>query len=651
MKANETKLQPIIEGTKQYVVPLFQRTYSWDKKEWDILWKDIDELCHQDNPRDHFVGSIVTMPTVSVPEGVAKFLLIDGQQRLTTIFLILAALRDIVKSQGNKEFADEINNTLIVNPYKKENDYYKLMPTQVDRELFTRIVDEVEGIPAETQVLKAYKYFDRKIRSFKLDLNQLKKVLVSHFSIVSITLDPDDNPYLVFESLNAKGRPLSQADLIRNYFFMRVHIDQQEDVYKQCWYPMQVSLEHNLTNFIRHFLMRSGEQVRENDVYFILKEKVSAGNAITYLKELGKFATYYKKLISPDLEEDAGIRKMLLRLNRLEVTTAYPFLLSLYSDYEQGRLQNGDFMDLLKVIENYIVRRFICNIPTNQLNKIFVLVYPQLIDKEPADYVTNVKNFLQSRGYPKDSEFKSRLMDTKLYGAGDRLTKTKLILESIEEWHAHKEQVPFDELTIEHVMPQTLSEWWQHHLGEGWEIVHELFLHVIGNLTLTAYNTELSNDDFIEKRKRLGESHLEMNKYFQNMTDWKKEEIEKRSDDMSGIALKVWPYFGNETTGIDSLSDVTGTTPSKLWILGQELVVKSWRDVLEQTLNTVAELEPEKFDTLIKQFPKVVSREKSKLRAVRQLSNGAYVEVNLSAQLVQKFCYQFIETIELTADD
>ena len=187
MQAKETKLQDIIEGTKQYVIPLFQRTYSWTSKEWEILWKDLLELCESENPRTHFIGSIVNMPTVSVPEGVAKYLLIDGQQRLTTIFILLALLRNKSRELQNQEFADEINNTLLVNPYKKDNDFFKLMPTQVDRIAYMNLIN---GKPNETdnQLTKAYDFFDKKLKQVHLEHEKLKKIITSYFSVVSIVL-------------------------------------------------------------------------------------------------------------------------------------------------------------------------------------------------------------------------------------------------------------------------------------------------------------------------------------------------------------------------------------------------------------------------------------------------------------------------------
>lgn len=650
MQAKETKLQDIIEGTKQYVIPLFQRTYSWTTKEWEILWKDLIELCEAENPRTHFIGSIVNMPTVSVPEGVAKFLLIDGQQRLTTIFILLTLLRNKARELQKQDFAEEINNTLLVNPYKKDNDFFKLMPTQVDRDIYKNFINGKSN-EIENQLTRAYNFFEKKLRQVPLEHEKLKKIITSYFSVVSIVLDTDDNPYLVFESLNAKGRPLTQADLIRNYFFMRIHVDNQDEVYNSYWHPMQTALNDSLTEYIRHYLMRDGSIIKQNDVYYALKERVSQTNAIDYLKELQKYSVYYQRLIYPELEPEEELQKYFRRLNRIEVTTAYPLLLNFYGNYTARKISKSDFITILRTLENYLIRRFVCNIPTNQLNKIFPAVFPLLLLNHQDNLAEGVKAILQNRGYPKDNEFYTRFKETKFYGAGDRQVKTKLILETIEEVFAHKEAVPFDNLTIEHVMPQTLSEWWQNHIGEAWEETHELFLHTIGNLTLTAYNTEMSNDDFITKKKIYNESHLELNKYFSSISSWTRTEIEKRAEALAKQALEIWNYFGQENSTSSDLKEVTGTSPTGLKILGQQFQVQTWRDVLEQTLNTVADLEPDKFEIIAQNFPRYLGKDKNKFRAVRQLQNGFFIEVNLSAQSIQKFCSQAMETIELTSDD
>jgi len=650
MQAKETKLQDIIEGTKQYVIPLFQRTYSWTNNEWEVLWKDLVELCEMENPRRHFIGSIVNMPTVSVPEGVAKYLLIDGQQRLTTVFILLTLLRNKASESHDSRFADEINNTLLVNQYKDGIDHYKLMPTQVDRATYQNLI---EGYPneEENQITRAYRFFEKKLRQIKLEPEKLKKVITSYFSVVSIVLDADDNPYLVFESLNAKGRPLTQADLIRNYFFMRIHIERQEEIYNEYWLPMQKALENDLTEFIRHYLMRGGNIIKQDNVYYSLKDNVDTTNAIDYLKELRRYSVFYQRLKYPKFENEPELERMFKRLNRIEVTTAYPLLLNFYSNYTEGIIDKNSFVTILKTLENYLIRRFVCNIPTNQLNKIFPSVCPLIQSKYSDNIVEGFKTILQSKGYPKDNEFLLRFRETKFYGGGDRVVKTKLILETIESSYNHREEVPFENLTIEHIMPQTLSEWWQEHLGEEWDDTHELYLHTIGNLTLTAYNAELSNDDFVTKKKILDESHLEMNVYFADIHKWTRVEIENRADILAKKALEIWSYFGQENSSPTDIQEVTGTTPTALRILGQNFQVNSWRDVMEKTLNVIAYFEPEKFEIIAHNFSRYVGKDKNKFRAIRKLENDYFIEVNLSAQSIQRLCYQAMETIELASDE
>ncbi|MDB9540214.1 DUF262 domain-containing protein [Anabaenopsis arnoldii] len=660
MQASETKLQHIIEGTIQYVVPLFQRAYSWKKSEWQVLWDDIAELCSLDHPRPHFMGSIVTMQTASGPEeGVNKFLLIDGQQRLTTSFILLCALRDKAKQSRNKQLGEEIHQTILVNHYKKGSDYYKLMPTQLDRTAFYRIINNES--PIENNVIsECYLFFERKIRNSKLEVEKIKRVICNNLSVVSVKLSNEDDPYLVFENLNAKGRPLTEADLIRNYFFMRIDVETQEEVYKKYWSPMEDILGENLTEFVRHYLTKIGKEIKQNQIYFEIKDLISKGegDAISHLKDLYIFANYYAKLLNPEREENESIRKYLHRINRLKTFTVYPFLLNCYDELSQDRISEEDFVRILKIIENFILRRFICNIPTRGLNRVFALLYSQ-VSKDSnlaADsFLVRLKSDLQSRNYPKDEEFKSRLMDVNLYGGENRYEKAKLILESVEEYFQHKEQVSFDKLSIEHIMPQTLNDWWKQHLGEDWESTHQLLIHSLGNLTLTAYNGELSNDDFPKKQTHFQKSHLELNKYFHNKKSWCRKDIEKRGEYLAEIALQIWSYFGDESkpshqSRSSRKSRSSRTTPKLLHIFEQEYPVKSWRDVLEITLNKIIDREPDRFRDIIEQFPRFVGWDEKKFRGYRKLDNGAFCEVNLSANDIRAFCQKAIETAEISEE-
>ncbi|MDD1414424.1 DUF262 domain-containing HNH endonuclease family protein [Dolichospermum sp. ST_con] len=652
MQASQTTLREIIQGDKQYIVPLFQRPYSWKKSQWEALWNDILELCNTENPRPHFMGSIVTMPVSGLPEGVSKYLLIDGQQRLTTIFILFSALRDQAKDT-NKQLAEELHNKFLINQYQQDPDIYKLQPTQVDRKSFYSLINQ-EEYNNNQSIKQCYVFFQKKIRQINLDFGKIKQVISSYLSIVSVVLSTEDNPYLVFESLNAKGEPLTQADLIRNYFFLRINTEHQDDAYNKYWLPMQQTLDVNLTEFIRHYLTRDGVEIKKDEVYFQIKERMIKRDAIDYLQDLYKFSEYYAKLLDPLKENNLKIRCYLERINRLEQATVYPFLLNCYHDYEENKLSEADFISVLQILENFIIRRFVCNVQTRGLNRIFSVLYSQ-VSKESnlahANFVERLKLDLQNRDYPKDAEFQKSLFDVKLYGAG-RSKKGKLILESIEESFNHKEQVSFDELEIEHIMPQTITKWWQEHLGEYWGITHDLFLHSLGNLTLTGYNSESSNGDFNQKKEILINSHLEINKYFKNQETWKREDIERRSLDLAKIVLQIWPYFGNENLINPPKTKIRGTTPKQLKIFGKEYTVKSWRDVVETTLNVIADLEPDKFEDIIQQFPRFISRNETDFRRdTRKLENGVFVNVNLSARDINAFCIKAIETAELSTEE
>jgi len=652
VKASETSLQPVIEGTKQYVVPLFQRTYSWDTKEWEMLWQDLIELCEDEDPRDHFIGSIVTMPTASVPQGIAKFLLIDGQQRLTTIFILLALLRDAAKTSNGSMLSQEIEETLLTNRFKQGNDVWKLLPTQADRKAFIQLL-EVGDVAQQTRIAKAAAFFKRRLRSPEApDLETLKKVIVDNLMLVSIVLDPDDNPHLIFESLNAKGKPLSQADLIRNYFFMRIHVDDQEQLYEKSWEPMQERLGDSLTECIRHFLMKDGAIVKKGEVYFALKERAdgkSQQEVIVYLQEVSRFADYYAKLLQPDGESSPKLRERMKRLNRIEVTVAYPFLLNVYNDYANEQIDEDEFSDVMEVIENFMIRRLVCRVPTNQLNKIFPALYAQA--SEADSLVEGLKESLRTKNYPRDTEFRERFVSSRLYTSGDR-AKTKLILERLESSFGNKEAVPYDNLSVEHVMPQMLTDWWRQHLGEDFEATHELMLHTIGNLTLTGYNPELSNADFPHKRQLFKESHLSLNKWFVDQEKWDEETILIRAESLAEVALSIWAYFGSiEDDAPTTAQTVTGTTPTSVVILGQRFSVSSWRDVAQKTLETVADLDQDSFEQILVSFPRFVAQSGDGFRSPRQLSNGDFIETHLSASDINKFCIQAVEVAGLSPED
>ncbi len=665
MQAAEAKIQQILERQQQFLVPHYQRPYSWQEPQWKVLWRDLLELCEEEEPEPHFLGSIVTSPARSIPEGIEKRLLIDGQQRLTTIIVVLAVVRDLARERGVSKVAERIQD-LITNRHDEGQDHYRLLPTQgevpaeSDRENLIRLVDATTG-PTGGGIAAAAKWFASKLRRADApDLETLLRMITHKLTLVSVVLDQRDNPHRIFESLNGTGRPLSQADLIRNYFFMRIHEKEHERLYRDYWRPMQHRLgEEHLTDFVRHYLTRFGAVVRETDVYAALKERIDGDRERKpedHLRELARFAGHYEVLLRPDRAESSEVRERLERLNRLEVTVAYPFLLAVYDDVVAGTTAESEFCRVLDRVENFLVRRFVCGVPTHGLNKFFAPLYNQA--RASADFVAAVEKALANpRAYPRDDTFRERLADARLYATGERQRKAKLVLERLAAY-GQKEIVPGDQLTIEHVMPQTLSDDWKEHLGATWEDDHEQLLHTLGNLTLTGYNSELGNLPFAEKKQRLVDSNVSLNHWFRDVERWTASEIERRAEALTERALAIWPYFGPQQPVVDDAihgaDEVTGTVPRLVRVREQELPVKSWVDVAIATMESIHRIGDDEFAAVVSELPKFVNTDATAFRRssrLRKLSNGAYIETNLSAIAIHRLCVQAVQVAGLRPDE
>lgn len=660
MNAHETHLGKILEGIKQYVVPLFQRPYTWDESRWKVLWADLVELCEDEQAtsqaKPHFLGSIVTVPTRSVPEGVNKFLLIDGQQRLTTLQVLLAALRDRSRELPG-QLAERLDKSYLVNQFEDGLDHFKLLPTQTngDRTAFVAVMQGEALTESSSRVAKAYVWFQKKLKARNSpDAERLAGVILRRLSLVSITLDHDDNPHLIFESLNYKGEPLTQGDLIRNYFLMRVPVAEQERLFERYWSPMQLRLNEQLSEFVRHFLTRQGSIVKQGEIYRTLKERTDGQTPegiVAFLDEMHRSAVHYHRLLDSSQELNPDLQVRLRRFDRLEVSVAWPFLLNLYAEQEAGTLSLDEFCAILDTLENFFIRRFVCGVPTYGLNKILAPLYNQA--KTHVSLSDGVRALLSQRDYPSDSAFRQALINVRLYGTGERLPKAKLVLESLERSLAGKEQVGTDSLTIEHILPQTITPWWQEHLGEAWREAHDLKLHTLGNLTLTGYNSELSNGDFPAKRAFFLQSPIQLNKGITRFDKWDEEAIQQRGEELAELALKVWPYFGPA----DSLFNSTptpgfrGKTPVSVTALGAKREVTTWREVLQATLETVRETSPDTFDGIVEQFPRLVGIDAGKFRSARSLGGNFHFETNLSAEAIARYCQQIVVAAGYSSGD
>jgi uncharacterized protein with ParB-like and HNH nuclease domain len=495
-------------------------------------------------------------PGFPIPVGVSKFLLIDGQQRLTTIAILLCAVRDNL-DVSNTVHRKRIQQFYLTNDGFDGCDFFKLLPTQADRSAFQALLQSPTTTPDESRFRIAYEFFRKRLRDNDADgqpINPVRilEIIEAYLMVVSINLSDTDDPYLIFESLNFKGAPLEQADLVRNYFMMRFTITEQPQVYNELWLPMQTRLGVNLTEFMRHYLGSAGEEVRRNDIYAAIKRAVGELDPPVLklqLKRIEQLSVYYNRFLNPDLEPTETFRDYFERFKRMDVGTIYPLLLSLYEELEDEQFGEESFLEVLKLLDSFLLRRIVCGVPSNPLSKLFVqLCKTKPVTATPEAWLAETLSTEdKNRRWPGDDEFDTFWREGRIYE-----TKVKtLILETLEEDFDHNEMADLSEVTVEHIMPQTLTPAWIELLGPEYESVHSKWLHTLGNLTLTGYNPELSNRSFKEKREILAESHLELNKYFAKVESWGPKEIVARANDLLKRAKSIWP---RPQTGVKAVS-------------------------------------------------------------------------------------------------
>ncbi|WP_033747405.1 DUF262 and DUF1524 domain-containing protein [Helicobacter pylori] len=552
MNAGATTLLEFFKDSQnnQFVIPIYQRLYSWKKEQCEQLWDDIIKAGGNDKMNGHFIGSILYALDGNTHSN-NSLLIIDDQQRLTTITLLLIALRNHLSEEV--EFLEEfsrkkIENRYLINSNKDGDKKFRLILSESDKDTLLSLIDESRRKPSEPseKIMENFKLFEEWINKNTDKLEAIFKGL-EKLLIVEISLEKGkDNPQLIFESMNSKGVDLTQTDLIRNYIIMETEVEKQENFYKKYWRAMEEDFKQNETlfnKFVRHYLtIKTGEIANKQKVYETFKNyRQEKGIEIeSLLKDLQKYCGYFCQ-IAFKKEEDKELNKALSFLVDLEMDVVYPLLLELYSDYSDGVLSKQDFIPIIALTESYLCRRTVCGFGLNGLNKIFPS-FTKKIDKK--QYLKSVeKHFGSLKGkqrFPNNDEFKDLFITIDFY----KLQKIKYFLERLENFDT-KEPVDTQKCNIEHIMPQTLTPEWQKDLGENFEAIHEKYLHTIGNLTLTGYNSEYSNNSFQEKRdmeKGFKQSSLKLNQSLKDLEPFGEKEIEKRASDLADWALKIWTY-------------------------------------------------------------------------------------------------------------
>jgi len=606
MKAVEANLLAFLRKSPQFVIPIYQRTYSWSEKECRQLWDDILRTGRNDAVSAHFVGSIVYVEKgLYSVSGQSPLLVIDGQQRLTTLTLLIEALARILgESEPLEGFsARKMRNYHLVNPEETGEKHYKLVLSQTDKASLIALLDQRPKPKDHSIRVEAnFEFFRERIAEVKGELPALCTGLAK-LMIVDISLNRDqDNPQLIFESLNSTGRELSQADLIRNFILMGLESQLQTTLYEQYWRPMEVDFGQegyatHFDSFMRHYLtVKTGEIPNVREVYEAFKQyarspKVAVAGVEVLVADIRAFARYYCAM-SLGSEPDADLNAGFHDIRELKVDVAFPFLLELYADYAAQVLAKAELLQGARWVESYVFRRAVCGIPTNSMNKTFA-TFARALKKDR--YLESIQaHFLllpSYRRFPTDDEFQHELQLKDLYNFRSRSYWLRRM-----ENHDRKERVLVDEYTIEHILPQTenLSAQWKTDLGPEWGRIQKIWLHTLGNLTLTGYNPELSDRSFIEKRDMKGgfaESPLRMNQGLAKRDRWTEDAIRARAGTLAARAVGVWSAPSLPADVLDAYKPKTETA---IYTIEDHphLVAGPLREVFEAFRKQVLALDP-----------------------------------------------------------
>lgn len=553
MDARKGNIFEILNGNKQFLIPVYQRYYSWDIEQCRRLWNDIVDM-QKRNKAGHFVGSIVNIAEQAMPTGVQKYMIIDGQQRMTTLTLLLLALRDyaIQHPEDTTINSRRIDNMLLKNEYEVGDERYKLLLTETDRDILIRLV-ESKPIPdgTKSRLIDNYKFFSDKIADRDLQPAEIYES-IGKLQIVNITLDRTmDDAQAIFESLNSTGKELSESDLIRNYVLMGLEPSEQTYVYEHLWRPMEQLFVYEtqdsvMDSFFRHYLTmkltRIPKQGRVYEEFKLYHLNCEFGTIRELCQDLLNYAKFYTDIVFKR-SNNAELKRLYEDIVDLRMEVSYPFLLKVHNDCAEGTITEDNLKEILRLCISYVLRRSICDIPTNSMNKTFATLRNSI---RPDDYMNSVKAFfvLQDtyKEFPDNDKFMAAFMSRDIYTMRAR----NYILSRLENF-GNKAPIIIENYTIEHIMPQntSLSPEWQHDLGVNWKEIQKTYIHTIGNLTLTAYNSEMSDRPFMDKMNMPGgfkESALRLNAYLVKLTEWNEDHIKERAQQLAAKAVQIWPY-------------------------------------------------------------------------------------------------------------
>jgi hypothetical protein len=545
MKATIHTLGQVLYSPSQYVIPVFQRNYRWELPQWQRLWDSLEEIQQPGKTGNHFMGFLVyVVGGTPQPGQNTRFHLIDGQQRLTTLSLLLIATRNVARRLGDADLAQELHDEYLVHPRKKGEQHYRLLPKEHDQTAFVALVSGKSPLPG--RMAQAVAFFERMLaaraEAAPDSPRRLFELVCQRLDFMGATLE-SENAYSIFKSLNSTGVPLSQADLIRNFVFMHVHPDAQDEFDSELWRPLEARFtgadgrldEDSFARFFRDLLMSDGQYVPPKLTFatFEARHEATGFDPHVLAKSLAKRADQHLAIASRVSDRDTGVTRALARLNRLESSTTWPLLLWLFAQRDAAALSDAGLARAVDMLSGFILRRFVAGESSRGYGEMFV----RAIRDSTGDPVAALEQFLLQRGWPDDARFIEAFTRFPLYKRG----YAREVLEALELARGHKEQGSLTQAQIEHIMPQTLSDEWADALGDEAERVHGEWLHRPGNLTLSAYNQEVGNQPFSVKRARFEQSNVMLTREVAAAARWGEAEILARGERMAHAAIELWP--------------------------------------------------------------------------------------------------------------
>jgi len=644
----------------QFIIPIYQRNYDWGTKECKQLLDDILRSGIEKNINAHFIGSIVfTKDDLYTTSDINELMIIDGQQRLTTLTLIYIVLYRFYRNKKDDEKAQEIMETYLINKFANNEQKIKLKSIDSNDEAIKFLINENDpsDFTKYSKVIENYIFFYENINEENIDyiIIGLRKLM-----FVEISLDKTkDDPQRIFESLNSTGLDLSQADLIRNYILMDLDKNLQVDLYKNYWNEIENNARNEARNeslvsdFIRDYLTLKNKKIpNKNRVYEEFKNKFrefkenldNINELKINLEEIKRYSKMYNKLVNPDKEENGEIKRQLEYINRLEINVAFPFLLRVYDDYSKNIIDKEIFIDILELVQSYVWRRFILGLPTNALNKIFMTLYEKI---NTEDYFDSIAYYLVTKGgvqrFPSNPEIKECLKSKDMYSINKK--NIYYFFERLEN-HNNKELVDLksSDITIEHIFPKNPNKQWKEHLSaEEYDLMMNTYLNTVSNLTFSANNISLSNKYFIDKRdmpdKGYRHSKLWLNEYISKQSKWGKKEVETRYQVILKRFFEIWEYpninfqlSANEEVNIFEADDPTNKKIYSATFLEQKLDVKNITDLYINVVKALYELNKEKFFTTeLKEKIKLSLIKNNNFRKPANIDEKYCVESNLSS--------------------